>query len=156
MDRDLRQQVLDTWDIHARIVRYVLDGIHPAALAAEDLKGRTVAKQFAHIHTVRLMWLEAAAPDLLEGLQKFASELVPDKGALGAALEASEGAMHELLSRGLDTGKIKRFKPHATAFLGYLVAHESYHQGDIGVRLTESGQPLDRKVAYGMWEWGTR
>lgn len=156
MEGDLRRQVLDTWDIHARVVRYVLDAIHPAAFAAGDLKGRSVAKQFAHIHNVRLMWLEAAAPDLLEGLQKFAGEQVPDKGMLGAALEASERAIHELLMRGIDTGRIKRFKPHATAFLGYLVAHESYHQGDIGVRLTESGHPLDQKVAYGMWEWGTR
>lgn len=156
MDQDLRQQVLDTWAIHARIVRYVLGGVHPSALAATDLKGRSVGKQFAHIHNVRLMWLEAAAPDLLEKLQKFANEQVPDKEALSAALEASERAIGDLLTRGLESGKIKRFKPHATAFLGYLVAHESFHQGDIGVRLTESGHPLDQKIAYGMWEWGTR
>lgn len=53
-------------------------------------------------------------------------------------------------------GKIKGFRPHASAFLGYLVAHESYHQGEIGLILGQAGLPLDKKVAYGMWEWGVR
>jgi uncharacterized damage-inducible protein DinB len=50
----------------------------------------------------------------------------------------------------------KGFKPHPVAFVGYLIAHESYHQGDVGVRLTASGHRLGNKVAYGMWEWGVR
>jgi uncharacterized damage-inducible protein DinB len=45
---------------------------------------------------------------------------------------------------------------HPAVFLGYLIAHESFHQGDIGVRLTEGGHSIPQKVAYGMWEWGTR
>lgn len=53
-------------------------------------------------------------------------------------------------------GRIKGFKPSVTAFVGYLISHESYHQGDIGVRLTESGFPLEKKTNFGMWEWGVR
>jgi hypothetical protein len=41
-------------------------------------------------------------------------------------------------------------------FNDYLVAHESYHHGEIGIILTLSGQPLDMKTAFGMWEWGIR
>ncbi len=36
------------------------------------------------------------------------------------------------------------------AFVGYLVAHDGYHWGEIGIALAQSGRPLDRKVAYGM------
>ncbi|HEV2034989.1 MAG TPA: DinB family protein [Candidatus Dormibacteraeota bacterium] len=157
MDLELRRQLLETWEIHARTVLYVLAGVGPAALApTTDLKGRSAGSQFAHIHNVRLMWLQAAAPDLLSGLEKFGKEQALDKALLTAALERSRQAIGELLARALDSGRIKGFKPHPTAFLGYLIAHESFHQGDIGVRLTASGHPLDQKIAYGMWEWGTR
>ena len=53
-------------------------------------------------------------------------------------------------------GTIKGFKPHVPAFLGYLIAHESYHHGEIGIALNEIGYPLDRKTAFGLWEWGVR
>ena len=39
---------------------------------------------------------------------------------------------------------------------GYLIAHESYHHGEIGVALAQLGHPLDKKAAFGMWEWGVR
>ena len=53
-------------------------------------------------------------------------------------------------------GKVKNFKPHVTAFLGYMISHESYHRGEIGIVLAQSGYPLDQKISYGMWEWGVR
>jgi hypothetical protein len=53
-------------------------------------------------------------------------------------------------------GKVKGFKPHAAAFCGYLIAHESHHRGQIARALKQSGHALDKKVAYGMWEWGSR
>lgn len=156
---ELAEQVVDTWRIHARIQRYVLDALDPAALTADaGIKGRSVGGQFAHIHDVRLMWVTSAAPELLEGLAKFGSgnPAFGDQAALAAALDASASAIEQLVVTGLETGRIKGFKPHPVAFVGYLVAHESYHQGDIGVRLTESGHTLDRKTAYGMWEWNSR
>jgi uncharacterized damage-inducible protein DinB len=157
MDSHLGEQLLDTWGIHARTTLYVLDNIDPVALMAKtEIKGRSVGEQFAHLHNVRLMWLQAAAPDLLEGLAKIGKGASLDMAQLRGALDASGRAIGDLLRSGLMTGRIKQFKPHPTAFLGYLVAHESFHQGDIGVRLTQSGHPLDQKAAYGMWEWGTR
>ncbi len=155
MEAGVRQQLLDTWAIHARIVLFVLEAIDPAALAAADLKGRSAGKQFAHLHNVRLMWLQAAMPERLEGLDKFDAQPT-DRSTLSWALEASGRAIGDLFARGLDSGRIKGFKLHPIAFLGYLIAHESFHEGDIGVRLTESGHPLPQKAAYGMWEWGTR
>jgi uncharacterized damage-inducible protein DinB len=111
---------------------------------------------FAHIHNVRLMWLQSAAPTLLAGLNKIEKEQAVDKALLRTALAASADAIAQLIEQALPTGKVKGFKPHATAFVGYLIAHEAYHQGEIGVALQQGGHPLDKKVAYGMWEWGVR
>lgn len=154
----VEEQLVDTWQIHNRIMVYVLDAVAPAAIGSRLAgKGRSVGEQFAHLHNVRLMWLRSAAPELLTGLTKIEKAEAIDKEHLHAALTASGEAIAALLRQVLATGgKIKGFKPHASAFLGYLVAHESYHQGEIGLILGQAGLPLDKKVAYGMWEWGVR
>jgi hypothetical protein len=108
------------------------------------------------MHNVRLMWLKSAAPDLLEGLAKIEGD-TGDKATLAAGLEASGNAIANLLRKALSAGgKVKGFKPHAVAFLGYLISHESHHRGQIGWTLKNTGHPLDQKTSYGLWEWGVR
>jgi uncharacterized damage-inducible protein DinB len=154
----MQDQLLDTWNIHNRINLYVLDAIEPAALSIPSpVKTWNVAEQFAHIHNVRLMWLKAAAPDLITELEKVEKKAAADKSRLRNALENSGKAIETLLKNALESGgKVKGFKPHATAFLGYLIAHESYHRAEVGIVLNQVGFPLDKKVAFGLWEWGVR
>jgi uncharacterized damage-inducible protein DinB len=151
-------QLLESWAIHDRINRYLLDAVPPGTFGARSAsKGRTVGEQFAHMHNVRLMWLKSAAPELLEGLDKVEKTEAERADALRSALERSGQAIAELLRRALaEGGRVKGFKPHAAAFLGYLVSHESHHRGQIALTLKQAGQPLDRKVGFGIWEWGTR
>jgi uncharacterized damage-inducible protein DinB len=151
-------QLVDTWNIHNRINLYLLDAIDKSSLAGHSAsKGRSVGEQFAHIHNVRLMWLKSAAPDLLKGQQKIEGEGAHDKTVLKSSLVNSGKAIATLLETSLeDEGKIKGFKPHAAAFLGYLISHESHHRGQIALSLKQSGKPLDKKIAYGLWEWGVR
>jgi uncharacterized damage-inducible protein DinB len=148
---------LETWAIHDRINRYLLEGIPNEALEAQSTsKGRTVAEQFAHIHNVRLMWLKSAAPDLLKALTKLEKENL-NQTVLQAALDASGQAMTTLLEQAFNgDGKIKGFKPHASAFLGYLIAHEAHHRGQIVLTLKQAGHPVEKKIAFGLWEWGVR
>jgi uncharacterized damage-inducible protein DinB len=149
--------VLDTWAIHNRVHLYLLGALSPDALRGQlSSGGRDIAHQFAHVHDVRLMWLKSAAPDLLEGLDKFGSDRAPSSDDLARALTVSGEAIATLLERGFETGRIKGFKPHPTAFLGYMISHESSHRGEIGVALTQAGHRLPDKVAYGLWEWGSR
>lgn len=154
----MEDQLLDTWNIHSRIGIYVLDSVPADALVgAPSSKGRSVGEMFAHINNVRLMWLQAAAPELMQEVTKVEKEAAHQKEVLNASLLASAQAIGLLLAKGIEAGgKIKGFKPHATAFLGYLISHESYHIGEISTALAQAGHPLDKKVAYGIWEWGVR
>jgi uncharacterized damage-inducible protein DinB len=149
--------LVETWNIHDRINRYLLAAI-PAEALGKSLAPmyRTVFQLFAHVHNVRLMWLKAAAPELLAGLEKLEGA-DGDKAALDAALRASGDAIATLVRNAQAAGgKVKGFKPHATAFVGYLISHESHHRGQIGWTLKNTGHPLDKKTAFGLWEWGVR
>lgn len=148
---------IETWQINNRINLYLLDAIDENYLNdVSASKGRKVGDQFAHLHNVRMMWLKVSAPGLLEGLTKLDKEIKIDKTVLAAELNKSAEAIARLLEKGFAEGKIKGFKPHPSAFLGYLISHESHHRGQVILTLKQSGHPVDQKAQYGLWEWGTR
>src|SRR5215510_3927750 len=158
MSLDMENQIVDTWNINNRINLYLLDAIQPAQLNDQSAsKGRTVAQQFAHLHNVRLMWLKVSGPELMEGTDKIEKEDAADKKLLARRLKESGKAMESLFKKSIENGgKVKGFKPHVTAFLGYVLAHEAHHRGQIALSLKQSSHTLDKKIGYGIWEWGVR
>jgi len=154
----MTDQLVETWQIHDRINLYVLDAVDAESLKSYSAsKGRSVGEQFAHVHNVRLMWLKSAAPELLKGVVKIENDQANDKKLLAKSLTDSGKAIGALLTQSLAAGgKVRGFKPHAAAFLGYLISHESHHRGQIALSLKQAGKPLDKKIGYGIWEWGVR
>ncbi len=149
--------LLDTWAINNRVTLYLLDALPDEALPGVGAsKGRSVGGMFAHLHNTRLLWLKSASPDLLAGVSKVESDAAIDRSVLHVSLEASGAAIADLLRQALTEGRVKGFKPHPVAFLGYLIAHDAHHRGEIQLTLTQAGHKLNDKVGYGLWEWGTR
>jgi uncharacterized damage-inducible protein DinB len=151
----MNEQLAETWLINNRVNLYLLDAIAPEHLAAVSAsKGRNAGEQFAHLHNVRLMWLKSAAPELLDGQEKIEKPQALDKALLQRSLAASGEAIAAMLRQ--SDGRVKGFKLHATAFVGYLVAHEAHHHGQIALIMKQNGAPLPKKVGFGLWEWGVR
>ena len=151
------KELIETFRIHNRINLYLLNAIDELHLAdVSASKGRNAGRQWAHIHNVRLMWLKAAAPELLAGLNKFEETSPVSKDLLAEALTQSGKAIELLFEKAGPESRIKGFKPHATAFLGYLISHESHHRGQILLTLKQNGHMVDKKTQFGIWEWGSR
>lgn len=151
-------KIVETWEIHNRINLYLLNDLkeNRYLIDQSSSKGRTVGEQFAHIHNVRLMWLSQSQPILLKGLDKIDKEKLIDKKLLKSCLISSGKAISKFLDSALVEGRVKGFKPHPIAFLGYLISHESHHRGQIILSLKQAGHPISKKVTYGIWEWGVR
>ena len=49
--------------------------------------------------------------------------------------------------------KRRCFKKGVIATLGYCIAHESHHRGNILLTLKECGHKLDQKTQYALWDW---
>ncbi len=152
------EDIIETWMINNRINIYLLNAIEKDEFLADKTmnKGRTVGQQFAHIHNVRLMWLNAAAPEFLENIAKIDNKAEVNKSILEHNLMLSGLAIEKLFKKGMEENKIKGFKPHPIAFLGYLIAHEAHHRGQLIVSLKTNGHAIDKKAGFGIWEWGTR
>ncbi len=152
----LADSLVRALDINCRITLYLVENLDPGAWHTPTLdgKGRKVAAIVAHLHNVRRMWLKAAgSKEIPEQLEK---EKLNAKEAL-AALDQSAAALHALVAESLASGvRIKDFKPDTAAFVGYIIAHDSHHRGQIAMLARQTGFPLPKQVDFGLWEWGAR
>jgi uncharacterized damage-inducible protein DinB len=148
--------LLNAFNTNNRINHYLIDNLPTAAWTAKppDGKGRTVAAIVAHMHNVRVMWLKAAkAEDIPAQLDR--ATVTPSQAM--HALEASREALCVVMSSALKSdGRIRSFRPDVAGFLGYLIAHDAHHRGQITMLARQSGHPLPQKAMFGMWEWGSR
>jgi uncharacterized damage-inducible protein DinB len=149
--------LLSAFNTNNRINQYLIDNLSPSAWKAKpvDGKGRTIPAIVAHMHNVRVMWLKAAAKGSDIPAQLDRSRVSPTQAL--RALEQSRLALSVLISRALETdGRIKGFRPDVVGFLGYLIAHDAHHRGQIAMLARQVGHPLRQKAVFGMWEWGRR
>jgi uncharacterized damage-inducible protein DinB len=151
----LADALLSAFDTNDRINQYLLENLPAEAWRAEPpgKKGRDVAGVVAHMHNVRVMWLKATKGKIPEQLDRFT--VTPSQAK--KAFDASRAALREVLQTSLEAdGRIKGFRPDVAGFLGYLIAHDAHHRGQITMLARQAGHPISQKAMFGMWEWGVR
>ena len=148
--------LLNAFNTNNRINHYLIDHLPPAAWKAKPVegKGRPVAAIIAHMHNVRVMWLKAAKAEEIPA-QLDRATVTPTQALRG--FENSRYALSLVISRALNgDGKIRNFRPDVAGFIGYLIAHDAHHRGQITMLARQVGHPLPQKAMFGMWEWGSR
>jgi uncharacterized damage-inducible protein DinB len=154
--RRIAASLLDAFKTNNRINQYLIDNLPPEAwkMKSADGKGRTIAAIVAHMHNVRVMWLKAAkAKEIPDQLDR--ATVTPSQALRG--LESSCHALSVVIIHALETdGRVRSFRPDVAGFLGYLIAHDAHHRGQITMLARQLGYPLPQKAMFGMWEWGSR
>ena len=151
----LADALLAAFDTNDRINHYLLENLPEAAWRANPPggKGRHVASIVAHMHNVRVMWLKATKGKTPAQLDRHT--VTPAQATKG--LEQSRAALHEVLRTALESdGRVKGFRPDVAGFVGYLIAHDAHHRGQITMLARQVGHPIPQKATFGMWEWGVR
>jgi uncharacterized damage-inducible protein DinB len=156
----IADQIVSAWRVNNRINLALIEAISDDGMRAtlSTRGGRDVARQFAHLHDVRLWKLQAYAKDLAKDLKPFGSKdtpkTSPSKSALVKQLNASSEAIEQWLRRGVETPeKWRGFKGGVMAAFGYFVSHEGHHRGSILLTLKQTGHALPQELRYGMWDW---
>src|SRR5205085_12429841 len=108
---------------------------------------------------VRREWLEYHTTGRHPHMARYDKDAAPSKAALKKSLKHS-GAGVEAFLRAALTGdaRPRMFGRHAIRWIGYLIAHESHHRGQIMLALKQSGMRLPEAIAiqglWGRWIFG--
>ena len=145
------------WRRNNEISLYLLQSIPDDGLDAVPLlkngkpsTGRTVQRNFAHMHDARCQHLTGSLKAYLGRALPFEKDTVPKRGELVSALELSSAAVANLLADADKKGVLIRKHPPAV-FMSMLIAHESHHRGQIMLALKQSGVKLPDVVKFEIW-----
>jgi uncharacterized damage-inducible protein DinB len=147
--------LLEAWQRHNKITLYLLGNLPEGgldALGASD--NMPVRQHFAHINDVRVNWAYGTARTLTKSLIRFNKqpERVADAATLQRAIEESSAMTTALLTQcAQNKHGISGFPGSLTAFVAYLISHESYHWSEISMTLSQNNIPLPKDVAWGLW-----
>jgi uncharacterized damage-inducible protein DinB len=158
------RSLIAAWRTSNRVTTYLIENLAPE-LWSKNVPGvprRTVRTIAAHIHNSRCMWIKMlgakhgiAVPRTVDARRVRPPELL-------RALSRSSAGIIALLKLGVARGgEVPRaawqnFPTDLAHFLGYFVAHEAHHRGQLCLLARQLGFRLPAGVAAGLWQWSKR
>jgi uncharacterized damage-inducible protein DinB len=153
----MKEQLLEAWRIANRMNLLLIDNIDDDAMqkTLSGRGGRLVFQQLVHLVNVRYQWLETIDKDIFLNHKPIDKEAAYDRKILRNAFEESAKAIEEFINKSWEAGGVvKSFKKGLIPFVGYLIAHDSHHRGNIMLTLKQCGLKLTDTLKWGLWEWG--
>lgn len=149
----MTDQILEAWRINNRVNLLLIDHISDAGMRCTLSRrgGRNVVRQLAHVHNNRIWHLTRRAKRLATGAHTYDE---PDRRTITAALQDSSQRVEELIRLASSKSPgIRTLKRGLVPYIGYFIAHESHHRGNIMLTLKQCGHGLDKKTQYAIWDW---
>lgn len=157
--------LLDSWDRQCRIVDAIagrIDETNRGFKPSED--GMPLDAQLAHIHKVRLYFLENVSPEHAAGIGDSYVDgwttPIDDLGKIKELLKASgkgvRDAVEHLLNQGVDKAG---WYDNPVLYLQHMVWHDGWHVGLIVLGLRLGGQEIpenwEEEKVWGEWRTET-
>ena len=167
MTTDQRDTILDTWRTSNRVTVFLVEHLPPALWPASipGAPRRTIRMIAGHLHNVRCMWIRTLGQELGVRVPRGVDRRRVGRKELAQALGRSSRGILQLLTLGCEQGG--RIPAAATYVwrnlpldvghvLGYFVAHEAHHRGQIVLVARALGHRLPPAVTTGLWQWTKR
>ena len=154
-DPGLLDALLDSWDRNNTILVNLLHALPEGGLSISAMEGgRSVAQLFAHIHFVRLVFIQEDAPEFARDLpgEEWANVRDPDR--LAQMLKESARVVREAVQGRVSSGRgMDMHYDHPILLLQHMIWHEGYHHGQIKLAFKLAGIPITDQDA-GSLTWG--
>ena len=158
---NFKPALLEAYAVSERMNQILLTYLDERAWRAEPAGGkvRNIAQVVAHIHNVRHMWLVTCGK-AMRGLKvpPLLNRAKCTKKQAAAALDRSAQSMNRLIAEALERpgGRVKNFPSGVAGFVGYHIAHEAHHRGQVMMLARQAGYPFAREVNFDLWAPGRR
>jgi len=153
----MKEQLLQAWQTSQQKNLLLYDATSDAGMqkTMNTRGGRTIGDQWLHLHKVRASWLEICGKKLDKKLKPVEKTAVYNRKQTRAMLVESAAVIEALIHWSWDhhIGKLSGFKNGLIPFIAYLMAHEAHHRGNMLLTLKLSGEKVEDKVKFGLWEW---
>lgn len=163
---DLADAIIAAWKTNNRVTVFLFENL-PSELWPTTVPGtsrRTVRMIAGHIHNIRCMWIKMLGSKHGIRPPKRVNRYTVTRRELLPALEQSSQGILELLELGISRGG--RIPASGVAwlnlpvdvvhFLGYFVAHEGHHRGQVVLLARQTGHRLPSEITAGLWQWVKR
>jgi len=164
-EKGLLAAVLDSWERNNLILLNLLRALPPGGLEARAMElSPPVGTLFAHMHYVRLIFVQEDAPEFARPMPQGEWRGVRDPEKIAAWLVESAAAVRDAVVGRLRSGKpMDQHYDHPILFLQHMVWHEGYHHGQIKLALKAAGKALEDeaigRVTWDVWmekgKWGS-
>jgi uncharacterized damage-inducible protein DinB len=148
---DLAQAAKRTFAANNRVDIFLVENLSDELWSAKvPGAAKTIGALVVHLHNVRCMWVKMLGRKL--GVQPPRS-----LDRRRATRPEAIAALARILELGLAAGgKVPGFPPDVMHFLGYFLAHDAHHRGQICLLARELGHALPKEVVFGLWHWSSR
>jgi len=149
VNRDLLDALLDSWDRNNRILINLLQAVPDAALDAKASEtSPSVAELFAHIHYVRLVFVQEDAPEFAAPVPDKEWTAERDRERIVQLLTQSAKVVRDAVEDRVKSGREMNFHyDHPVLLMQHMIWHEGYHHGQIKLALKLSGQAMSNTQA---------